>query len=324
MSISTLRWACGSALALIAGLAGCSGQQTTSGGFVPAGANPAQAMRSDGGRSWMAPDAKSKDLLYVSDDDRNDVYVYSYPKLKPEGTLTGFDSPFGECADQRGNVFIANDDASQILEYAHGGTSPIATLNDPGYYPRGCSIDPTTGNLAVANIASLSLGQGNIAIYKDAKGKPSAYYADSTVYSIYSCGYDNTGNLFIDGENDGSSSFEFAELPSGAKKFTNISLNQAIGVAGGVQWDGKYVAVGDQYTDIYQFSIHGKTGTKVGTTPLNGASRDSEFWIQGSHVIVPDSEKLDVGLWDYPAGGSAEKRIKGFKYPIGATVSLAK
>jgi hypothetical protein len=324
MSISTLRWVCGSALALVAGLAGCSGQQPSSGGFAPAGASTAQAVRSDDGRSWMAPDAKSKDLLYVSDEDTNDVYVYSYPQLKLEGTLTGFDAPFGECVDKRGNVFIADNDASQILEYAHGGTSPLATLTDPGYYPRGCSIDPTTGNLAVANIVSVSLGEGNIAIYKAAKGKPSAYYADATVYSIYSCGYDNVGNLFIDGENDSSSSFEFAELHSGAKKFTNISLNQPIGVAGGVQWDGKYVAVGDGYADIYQFTIHGKTGTKVGATPLNGASDDPEFWIQGPHVIVPEAVKKRVAIWAYPAGGSPERRIKGFKFPIGATVSLAK
>jgi hypothetical protein len=325
MSMSTLRWAGGSALALISGLAACSGQQPGSTGFVPGGANAAQAARPDG-LSRMAPDAKGKDLLYVSDDSSNDVYVYSYPKLKPEGTLTGFDDPFGECVDKSGDVFIANDEASDIVEYAHGGTSPIATLEDPGYYPRGCSIDPTTGNLAVVNIVSTSLGQGNIVIYKDAKGKPSAYYSDSNVYNVYSCGYDNAGNLFVDGENEESSSFEFAELPSGAKKFKNISLNQAIAVAGGVQWDGKYVAVGNNSGDIYQFSIHGTKGTKVGTTPLNGVYVSDEFWIQGSKVVVPyaNASRLGrVGIWDYPAGGSAKKLITGINSPAGATVSKA-
>lgn len=324
MAISTLRWTSVSSLTLVAALAACSGWQPASGGFVPAGANLSQTVRSNDGRSWMAPDARRNDLLYVSDDDANVVDVFSYPGLKPEGKLTGFNGPFGECADKHGNVFIANDDASTILEYAHGGTAPIATLNDPGYYPRGCSIDPTTGNLAVANIVNTSFGQGNIAIYKAAKGDPSKYYADASVYNVYSCGYDNAGNLFIDGENEGSSSFAFAELPNGARKFTNVSLNQPIGLAGGVQWDGTYVAVGDQYTDIYQFSIHGKTGTKVGTTSLSGAGRDSEFWIQGANVIVPDSYKLHVAIWDYPAGGSAERRVKGFQYPIGATVSVAR
>jgi hypothetical protein len=303
----------------------CTGSpQAGSGAFVPAGVNPAQSARSDDGRSWMASDAMRSDLLYISDANANVVDVFSYPQLKPEGKLTGFNGPWGECVDKHGNVFIANDNAYQILEYAHGGTQPIATLSDPGYYPRGCSIDPTTGNLAVANIVNTSLGEGNIAIYKNAKGNPSTYYADSHVFNVYSCGYDSSGNLFIDGENEGSSSFAFAELASGARKFTNITLNQPIKSAGGLQWDGKYVAVGDQYTNIYQFSIHGKTGTKVGTTPLNGAGRDAEFWIKGSNVIVPDSDKLHVAIWDYPAGGSAEQRVKGFQYPIGATVSVAK
>jgi len=327
MSISTLRWACGSALAFIISLAACSGQQPGSSGLVPAGAS-AQAARSAAGRSWMAPDAKSKNLLYVTDQNANDVYVFSYPQLKREGTLTGFDSPESECVDSHGDVFIANDEATDIVEYAHGGTSPIATLQDPGFYPSDCSIDPTTGNLAVANIINTSFGQGNIAIYKDAKGSPSAYYRGANVYSVYSCGYDNKGNLYIDGENNGSSSFEFAELSSGAKKFTDVTLNQAIGVAGGVQWDGKYVAVGDQYADIYQFSIQGTEGTKVGTTPLNGGGRDLEFWIQGPKVVVPyydeSSSAGGVGIWHYPAGGSPTRRAKGFEWPVGAAVSLAK
>lgn len=323
MPISTLRRTCGAPLALVAGLAGCSGQTGGFAGFTPT-ANPAPLAAADRGASFVAPDAMRKDLLYVSDEDTNTVYIYSYPQLEREGKLTGFDGPFGECADKHGNVFIANDDASQIREYAHGGTKPIATLSDPGYYPRGCSIDPTTGDLAVANIVTTSLGEGNIAVYKGAKGNPAAYYADAKVFNVYSCAYDNAGNLFIDGEDQASTAFAFAELPTGSKKFTDISLNQTIGVAGGVQWDGKYVAVGDQYADIYQFAIHGKTGTKVGVTPLNGVGRDSEFWIQGGNVIVPDSYKRDVAIWSYPTGGTPEKSSKGFKAPIGATVSVAR
>ena len=323
MSISMVRWAWGSALILVTTLAGCSGQQPTAGGFTPAGLGATRAVRSDRARSWMSPDAKKNDLLYVSDENTNDVYVYSYPGLRLEGTLTGFNAPFGECVDAHGNVFIADDDASQILEYAHGGTSPIATLNDPGFYPRGCSVDPTTGNLAVVNIVSTSLKQGNIAIYKGAKGTPK-YYSDVKVYNVYSCGYDNLGNLFIDGENQASSSFAFAELPKAAKSIKNVRLNQSIAVAGGVQWDGKYVAVGDQGGDIYQFTVTGKKGTKTGTTILGGVGRNSEFWIQGSNIIVPDSYKRHVAIWDYPAGGPAERRVKGFSDPIGATVSVAK
>jgi DNA-binding beta-propeller fold protein YncE len=89
--------------------------------------------------------------------------------------LSDSNNPFGECVDKTGDVFVAefggNAGTAAILEYAHGGTSPIATLSDPGYHPESCSIDPTTGNLAVTN------DDGPLGIYTGAKGDP-AYYAD--------------------------------------------------------------------------------------------------------------------------------------------------
>lgn len=107
------------------------------------------ALRHSG--SWMAPDAGKKSLLYVSDYQNDAVYVFSFPAGELTGTLSGFAGPFGECTDTAGNVFIANARPPEVLEYAHGGTSPIATIKDPGQYPYACSVNPTTGNLAVTN-----------------------------------------------------------------------------------------------------------------------------------------------------------------------------
>jgi hypothetical protein len=112
------------------------------GSQVPPISGSSQAFRQQGGHSWMAS-GKHRTLIYISDDGTNDVYAYT-PKGKLVGTLTGFNSPAGECVDTAGDVFIVNSNTSQILEYAHGGTTPIATLSDPGYYPNGCAYDPTT------------------------------------------------------------------------------------------------------------------------------------------------------------------------------------
>lgn len=282
--------------------------------------------RPDRGRSWMAPDAKKRDLLYVSDSfpyGSNDVYVYSYPKGKLEGTLTGFNEPSGQCVDKAGNVFIANFGASQILEYAHGGTSPINTLSDPGYYPLGCSVDPTTGNLAVTNRLSTSFTAGDVAIYEDASGTPTSYTAPNFYYYEF-CGYDNRGNLYIDGTTKGSA-LEYAELTSGSSSFSTLTINQSIGFPGGVQWDGAHLAIGDQSAAvIYQFSISGSTGTKVGSTPLTGSKDVVQFWIQGKKVIGPDAGLAHVAFYKYPAGGSPIKTIAGLGEPVGATVSKAK
>jgi hypothetical protein len=54
------------------------------------------------GKSWMSPKAKKQSLLYVSSVLTNDVYVYSYSPVRLVGTLTGFSTPYGLCADKRG------------------------------------------------------------------------------------------------------------------------------------------------------------------------------------------------------------------------------
>jgi hypothetical protein len=306
-------------------LTGCGGSQSP---IAAPGAMPqvaAIATHADRGGSWMSSDAKTNDLLYISSSLNGDVYVYSYPHGRLKGTLTGFSSPAGECVDKSEHVFITSK--SGILEYAHGGTTPIATLKDAGL-AEGCSVDPKTGNLAVTNYSatSSSPAQGNVAIYKDAKGSPT-YHTDSKIYHEFFCGYDNAGNLFVDGY-DRRNDFELSEIASGRTFFKNITLNPPMNEPGGVQWDGKHLAVGDLTEGsgtIYQFAINGKKGTEVGSTPLNGSSGVEQFWIERANVIGPEYLANDVGIWAYPAGGSAKKTITGgFDGPLGATVSEVK
>ena len=275
----------------------------------------------------MASDVKSSDLLYISSSGNFDaVTVYSYPKIELVGTLKGFNEPQGECVDRAGDVFVTNTNDSDIVEYAHGGTSPTKTLSDSGYYPVGCAIDPTTGNLGVTNIYSSGSGPGSVSIYKRARGLP-ATYRDPNIVAYYFCGYDDNGNLYLDGAN--ASGFAFAELPNGSNTFVNITLNQTIYFPGGVQWDGSDVAVGDQEADdtdtsaIYQFAISGDTGTEVGETPLTGAIDVVQFWIQGGRVIGPDAGNNDVGIWTYPSG-RAVNRFTGVNVPVGSVVSEAR
>ena len=264
----------------------------------------------------MSPAARNIKLLYVSKYDNVDVF--SYPGGKRVGTLTGFQSPSGLCVDKAGDVFVTNFGASDIVEYAHGGTKPIATLSDPYQEPDDCSVDPTTGNLAVANIG------GSVSIYEGAKGHPKQR-TDSEIAYMFFLSYDGHGDLFVDGENDHFDQFELAELPAGGKRFVKITLDQTIGFPGGVEWDGKHLAVGDQDDAlIYRFTISGSSGTKIGTVRLEHADDVSQFWIHGSHVIGPNQGNGTVMFWDYPAGGEPTKTISRLREPSGATVSLAK
>jgi hypothetical protein len=158
-------------------------------------------------------------------------------------------------------------------------------------------------------------------IYKGATSDHRAYYAVPGAHNVSFCGYDNAGNLFVDGFSS-SSAFTFGELPSGGTSVKKILLDQSIGFPGGVQWDGTHVAVGDRDTNvIYQFAIHGTKGKKVDSTPIIGASDVNQFWTDGATVIGSDPEAADAMFWNYPAGGSRTKTIAGLDEPIGVTVS---
>ncbi|MBV8196981.1 MAG: hypothetical protein JO263_02510, partial [Candidatus Eremiobacteraeota bacterium] len=124
-------------------LAACA--QLPVGQPMPAGQFVAPAARG----SWVLPEARGQTLLYVSGNSGY-VYIFSFPAGKLVGTLTGFQEVAGVCRDSAGNVWVANSAALDLIEYAHGGSSPIATLADRQQYPFSCSFDATTGDLAVS------------------------------------------------------------------------------------------------------------------------------------------------------------------------------
>jgi hypothetical protein len=306
-------------------LAGCGGSQPP---IATPGAMQQTAERAEPDSSWMATDAASQDLLYVSD--IRWVDVYSYPEGKLEGVLRHFYIAQGMCVDQKGNVFITDEGYNKVYEYAHGGTKRLRVLEGSGG-PEGCSIDPTTGNLATSGI-----DHGDVAIYKGARGGPTIY-KNSSFSEYFWCGYDDKGNLFVDGQGP-TNAFEFAELPKGSSRLKSITLNQSMGFPGGVQWDGKHVAVGSYYPPpsgrplIYQFAISGSAGTKVGTTHLGGlGSVDDvkQFWIQGGTVVAANGGAGDgkhgaAVFYQYPAGGKPIKRItKGLVSTQSTAISLA-
>jgi len=288
------------------------------------------------GPSWMLPEAKSETLLYVSDLYNNVVYAYSYPKLKPVGELTtDMLSPDGLCTDKKGDLFVVNNtpNDNDIVEFAHGGTTPLQTLVDPAQIGVACSVDPVTGNLAVTNIENISFGAGSISIYPKATGNPTIL-ADPDIGSVYFCAYDDKGNLYLDGFSGGPSdgSFEFAELPKGKSKFTPILLkNTTINFPGDIAWDGKYVDVADQEEAVISGSppiltsaIYRTTGTdgKVVSQEILANSDDLiQYFNEGTEAIGVNFHGTFVAFWQYPKGGKEIKTLTGFSGPIGIALS---
>lgn len=307
-----MRTRAGYALSIIAAmllLAGCGGFQPPLGapGTIPESRGVASL--ADRGKSWILPEASGEDLLYASSLPYS-VYVYTYPKGKLVGFLSGF-SPRGLCSNANGDVFVTS--GYDVYEYPHGRAKAIAILADQN--PQGCSVDPTTGDLAVVNQHHIAVFQPK---HRDRWGIPKTYDPGEP---LSYCAYDGAGDLFVDAY--GSGSWVLLELPKGAKRFETIALSQSIGEAGNIQWDGTYLAMADENAaTIYQFAISGSTGSEVGATRLNGVSDIGQFWIQGGTVVVPDGTK-HLGFWKYPSGGSAKKTIS-LSLAYGATVSLAR
>ncbi len=291
--------------------------------------SPAIATHADRSKSWMHPNLRRGDLIYVSDYFTDDIYVYKVPSLALVGTLTGFVAPQGLCSDSSGNVWVTSTNTSRIIEYAHGGKTPIATLSDPGESPVNCSVNPKNGDVAVMNLCpypDCNNGPGNAIIYPGGSGSGNTYYDPSITFYFYN-GYDAAGNLFLDGRST-AGTFQFAELSEGSGAFTNITLNKSISFPGSVQWDGKHITTTPQSAKsnlIYRLKITGSTGTVIGTARLKAACGLTQTWVHGDDVAssYAGSSGSTVDLWAYPTGGNATGSGPGSNVPIGTTISVA-
>ncbi len=290
----------------------------------------------------MLPEAKSQDLLYVSTDN-GPVNVYAYKSRKLVGSLTGLDRPIGQCVDAVGDVWITDGATSQIVEYAHGGSQPLKTLSASGSELVGCSVSPN-GDLAVAD-------QAGIEVFTNASGS-SKTYSNERCQDPQTPGYDNNGNLYVEGFIIISGYLrrvQVCELPAGGKalKAVRFSLRH-FRAAGSVMWDGEDVALaaddkrrhGATISEIFRVreSPSGDL-TIIGVTRLTfgGECQDQsgQFFIVGKKnpplndqlgttIINPQSGPYcDVLFgWKYPRGG-AQLWSLSVTMPNGASVSLA-
>lgn len=308
--------------ALTGALAGCAG--------LPSGTGPVAPLARDS----VARSAGSQtDLLYAGVKDRAVVYTY------PDGTFEDtFTTPFSiqaMCSDAKGDVFMAATVESKsgahtgyVYEYAHGGKSPVATLDVPHHeIPVNCSSDPTTGNLAVTsynirNFAPL------VEIFAGGSGNPKLYHSLELGANPQPA-YDASGNLFVT-----SGTNVAALLVKGAQKFEKVTLNETIGNVAHAQWDGKYFALqsywvtkhnGENiYIHYFRVQVSGTSGKIVGISRFGRwrQKNGGQSWIQGDTVVGTPGNS--IAFWKYPAGGKFYKILHP-SYPTQAvTVSVAR
>jgi hypothetical protein len=323
--------ACVSALVI----AGCAGKPM--GGVLP---EPAQqsvpgATRQDA-RSWMAPEAKHEDLIYVSNAGNNTVTVYDFATHKLVGMLADIYEPFGLCSDKQGDVWVVAWGKNDLIEFAHGSTKRLKTIwagpNDWDLY--GCAVDPTSGNIAVANWGKDNWFQGDVVVFPTTgweKPKPKVYISPN-IWFYYGCSYDDKGNLYVDGWDAYRNYFvALGILPKGGKTLRSISLIPSFSPTfiGGVQWDGQYVAIGD-WQWVLRFAVDGQYAYIKGYTLLTSHVPVGMFDITAiggkQHIIAPDTagSPYAVQAWDFPVARAPTATITdGLAYSFGVTVSAA-
>ena len=286
-------------------LAGCGGSQPLVGApdAPPQASTGAAQVEHDG--SWMLPEAKSQDLLYVTN--YSHVLVFTYPQGKLVGDLKSFFSSVGECVDSKGDVFVTDDNPSVIYEYAHGGTKRIASFPTRKAGARGCAISPTTGDLAISGFSSY------VEIYKRAQGQPVAIHDKDMWYGGFDT-YDDKGNLFFLGLRSPKGRPRLSELPSGAGEFVTITPDAPVYDEGGIEWDNGYLTAaswvpfeGDnRKVAIIRFQVTGTKAHKVSDILLDKPAHIVlQYFIDGNTLVVPNLEAQgsNVLLYRYPVGG---------------------
>ncbi|MGA7355612.1 MAG: hypothetical protein WA431_15370 [Candidatus Cybelea sp.] len=240
------------------------------------------------------------------------------------GTILEFDYPKGDVSigslpfsgglctrNGKGTFWVAS---SELAEFTVGGSSPIRVLKGGG---GGCAIDRATGDIAASDLSS-----GGIIIFRHARGKGRVY--SSGLSEAFFEGYDDRGNLFLDGFND-SGAFGLVELPKGSSGFEPITTSNNVEFPGAVQWDGKYLTIGDQDARaIYQYTVSGTTATFEGAVSLSGSADCVQTWIAKTIVFCPDAGNDDTTVYKYPAGGYPIATLTGSFYLPLAAVQVAK
>jgi hypothetical protein len=320
-------------------VAGCAG----SGSFGPPSPlqTAAPPARHGAGASWTADGLGPQNLLYVSNGNGL-VNIYRYWQRNLVGVLTDLTTPMGMCVDHAQNVYITDYGTEKILEYAHGGTKPIKTLDDSPYLPYGCAVS-ATGDLAVANYEidqySYNGNTGNIAVYKKGAGNPKFYGQDLGRFT--SLAYDDHGDLLATDQRYYYYSFfdqiEFQYLPRKSKTLLSIALPNPNTSSGwpnvqGIAYDGSYWVVAS-YDNLYRYTINIKAEL-FDTLQLSGAYgypqgialyRKSPK-AQAIQVVAGgegSGSKNFVAFWSYPTlGAPVHQLTANLDDPVAEAISL--
>jgi hypothetical protein len=332
----------------LAMLAGCSGGSSPA-AFSPGGASSGRTDNSllaptiarishvpVATASFMDSRAAGKSLIFVSDAANGviDIYPQAGKNQKMVGQITGLTQPQGITTDNKGNLYVANTNSSNVLVYAPPYTgAPKMTIDDAHEFPADVAIS-SAGVVAVTNICNAPkcrLDTGNVVLYAKGSTKSCATVSDSAFNftRVMFAEFDSKGVLYIDGMNGGyQTSFGLVTGGCSATGITNLDYVYTVSFPGGIAIDkAGNIAFCDQVNqvvDTFNPPVNNAFGSPVSTTSLTGSISPLGIAILASGKNLYASDPGGSGLaeeYKYTAGGAAENTIAVGGQPIGIAVT---
>lgn len=212
-------------------LAGCGGAEVP-GAEIPKSnvTQSATTFLSDVERMGIAPKYPGMRALYVSDlrgigMGSPQIDILQNKTYSPIGTIsTGIVTPIGNFLDRHGNLYVADQDAVNVKEYAPRAESPTFTYNAGMISPEDVSVD-RNGNVFEADSPSGSDGFVN----EYAQGSNTVIHTCDTGFRyVTGVAVDRKGDVFVDVS---SQLIEFKGGLSGCSVKLLASLNSGGGMA---------------------------------------------------------------------------------------------
>jgi streptogramin lyase len=132
----------------------------------------------------------TSDVVYVSDNSQ--VLIYDSATQTQIGTISqGIGGPTGEDVDASGNLYVANSNDGNGVEFLAGQSSPANTFSSPGNNPWDITKCPD-GTVYVA-----PLGSQDVAIYANGSSSPTGTIANSDSGGNFAVHCDPSANVYV-------------------------------------------------------------------------------------------------------------------------------